>query len=198
MLRSAVSLAAFALLAACADTRFAADVTRFHMAPPSARGSVFIVPADKAVAGSLEFANYAGAVGRALSKTGFSIVPGASGAELLGTIHYEHIAREAALKQAPFTVGIGGGSFGRNVGIGVGTSFGVGKKQGDDINVNSLSLQLKRTSDSTVVWEGRAVAEARSGRPYSELTSAIPALADALLRDFPGQSGKTVTYKQPN
>lgn len=189
-------IALLGLLSACADNRFAADVTRFHIAPPGARGSVFLEPPGSAPP-TLEYQNHAGAVASALRQAGFSIADSRAAADLFGTVSFEQASREAAAKRSPITIGIGGGTFGGNVGVGVGTSFGVGKKTDGEVNVNTLALQLKRKSDGTVMWEGRAVAEAAEGSRYGPLTAAVPALADALLRDFPGTSGQTVTYKTP-
>lgn len=197
MQRPILPLLALALLAGCASNQFAADVTRFHMTAPESRGPVFIEPADAAVAGTLEYQNYAGAVAAALRKTGFEIADTRTAAAIFGTISYGQATREEAAKRSPFTIGIGGGSIGRNVGVGVGTTFGVGEKKGGEINVNTLALQLKR-ADGTVVWEGRAISEASSDSTYGPLSSAVPELANALLRDFPGTSGQTVRYKKPN
>jgi len=197
MSRIVLPLLTLAMLAACTTSeRFAADVTRFHMAPPGARGAVFLEPMQAATATSLEYQNYAGAVANELRDAGFTIADTRSAAEILGIISYAQATREAARKSSPVSIGIGGGTFGGDVGVGVGTSIGVGGKKGGEVNVNTLALQLKRVSDMTVVWEGRAVAEASSDSPYGPLSTAIPELADALLRDFPGTSGQTVTYKK--
>ena len=61
----------------------------------------------------------------------------------------------------------------RGVGGGVGLSFPIGKHReiNRDLAVDTLSLQLRRKSDATNEWEGRAVersaraGERRSGRP---------------------------------
>jgi hypothetical protein len=190
--RNCLALVALTLLAACASNRFAADVTRFHLAPSVARGSVFLVPMDPAAAGTLEFQSYASAVAAELGKVGFAVTDQRAAAELIGVVGAGQTTREGPPKSSPVSIGVGGGTFGRNVGIGVGTTFGVGKPKSSDIALNTLQLRLRRASDATVIWEGRAVAEAAMTSRYGPLASAVPALANALLRDFPGKSGQTV------
>ena len=195
MQKQALALTALALLAACTTNRFEADVTRFHMAQPGLRGSVYLEPLDKAAAGTLEFQNYASAVGAELTEHGFSVASAREGAEYVGVLAYGQTTREGVGGGSPITIGIGGGTFGKNVGVGLGTSFGIGEKKTKETAINMLALKIERASDKSVLWEGRAVAEAGSTTRYGPLAAAVPALADALLRDFPGTSGQTVTYK---
>ncbi|MBB4633322.1 DUF4136 domain-containing protein [Sphingosinicella soli] len=195
MQKQALALTALALLAACTTNRFEADVTRFHMTQPGLRGSIHLEPIDKAAAGTLEFQNYASAVNAELAEHGFSVAPGRDTAEYIGVLAYGQTMREGIGGGSPVTIGIGGGTFGRNVGVGLGTSFGIGEKKSKETAINMLALKIERASDKSIVWEGRAVAEAGSTARYGPLPEAMPALADALLRDFPGTSGQTVTYK---
>jgi hypothetical protein len=60
---------------------------------------------------------------------------------------------------------------------------------------SELSAQIRRRSDSTVVWEGRAVTESLSGQSSSQPISVADKLATALFRDFPGESGITTTVR---
>jgi hypothetical protein len=189
------SLVALGALAACAQNRVVADVTRFHVQQPVTRGSVFLEPANMANAGTLEFQNYSAAVAAELREAGFNVVDTRQGADIIGEIDYSERTRPGGPERSPVTIGVGGGTFGGHVGAGVGATFGVGEKRGNDININMLGLQLKRAGDGAVIWEGRASAEAPSGSQYGPLSAAIPALADVLMRDFPGPSGQTVTYK---
>jgi hypothetical protein len=46
-----------------------------------------------------------------------------------------------------------------------------------------------------VVWEGRARLEARDGTPYASSAAAVDKLAMALFKDFPGESGRTISVK---
>jgi hypothetical protein len=79
--------AAATLIASCAGgTRSGADVTRFHLGQPIARGTVHVAPANAADASSLEFRTYAEAVGARLRQTGFTPVANLAQAELVGVV----------------------------------------------------------------------------------------------------------------
>lgn len=190
-------LAVSLVLGACASDRFGADVSRFHLGQPLARGTVYLEPADPSVAQGLEYRTYEAAVEERLRALGFTPVDTLAKAELVGVIGYGQTTREGLASRPPVTIGIGGGTFGGNVGVGLGGSFGVGGSRGNEVNVNALTLRLRRRSDNTTIWEGRAVAEAREGSEYAALSEAVPVLADALLSNFPGPSGETVRYTPP-
>ena len=55
-----------------------------------------------------------------------------------------------------------------------------------------LGVRIQRRSDATVAWEGRGRMEARAGSALAERGAAVDALATALFRDFPGESGRTI------
>jgi hypothetical protein len=54
-----------------------------------------------------------------------------------------------------------------------------------------LTLQIRKASDGTAIWEGRASATA----PGADALTAAPALLQALLKNFPGPTGQTQTVK---
>lgn len=58
-----------------------------------------------------------------------------------------------------------------------------------------LRVRIQRRSDATAAWEGRAQAEARAGSPAAARAAAVNALAEALFRDFPGESGRTIRVR---
>lgn len=189
------ALASAALLASCASTRQSADVTRFHLGQQIARSSVFVTPANPAQAASLEFRTYAVAVGDELRQLGFAPAASLAQAELVGVLDVGQTTRESLSRGSGLSVGIGGGTFGRNVGIGGGVTIPIGERKPNDIAVSMLSFQLKRRSDNSVIWEGRAMTEGRAGSPAGALGTVVPTLADALFRDFPGPSGQTVRVR---
>jgi hypothetical protein len=192
----AAALSAMALLAACTTgggTR--ADVTRFHLGAPVARSTVFVTPVNAADAGSLEFRTYATAVTEALRRVGFTPAPALERSELVAVFGAQQTSREALSGGSGLSVGLGAGTFGRNVGLGGSVNIPVGERKPNEVVVSMIELQLKRRSDNSVIWEGRAMTEARSGTANASLGTVVPALTDALLRDFPGPSGQTVRVK---
>lgn len=193
----AAALSAVALLAACSTggggTR--ADVTRFHLGAPVARSTVFVTPVNAADAASLEFRSYASVVTEALRRAGFTPAPALDQSEVVAVFGAQQTTREALSGGSGLSVGIGGGTFGRNVGLGGSINIPVGERKPNEIVVSMIELQLKRRSDNSVIWEGRAMTEARSGAANASLGTVVPALTDALLRDFPGPSGQTVRVK---
>jgi len=56
-----------------------------------------------------------------------------------------------------------------------------------------LAVQLKRRSDGSIIWEGRAQSPARTGAVAS--SSDVQKLARALFKDFPGESGRTISVR---
>ena len=193
-LRAALLGSALAL-AGCAAQAPEARVTRFHLNQPIARGDITIEPRLPAMAGELEFQSHARAVSAELARLGFRLVPGIGKAERVAVVDVTRRARDTYGEGSPFSIGIGGGTFGRNVGVGGGLSFPIGKGRSRELVVTELAVQIKRRSDSTVIWEGRAQSEARGGTPYADPAAAVSKLATALFGDFPGESGRTITVK---
>ena len=54
---------------------------------------------------------------------------------------------------------------------------------------NPLSVRIKRRSDGTIFWEGRAMDPSGTGSMEAAM------LASALFRDFPGESGRTIRVR---
>ena len=181
--------AAMLLLPACTAKLPPVEVTRFHVNETIAPGTIAIAPMDDIEANSIEFRTYAIAVSRELTRLGFS--EGANPA-YSAEVGYSREARDRLSKASPVTIGIGGGSFGRHVGVGLGTSFGVGGDNSRKMIISRLEVRLKRSVNGTVVWEGRAQTEAPSNAPAAQSGLAADKLSRALFAGFPGESGKTV------
>ena len=64
-----------------------------------------------------------------------------------------------------------------------------------DIVTTELQVQLRRRSDSTTIWEGRAYTEGKQGSPEAQPAAAAQKLAAALIGGYPGESGRTITVK---
>ncbi len=187
------AILALASIATGCTTAPTAQVTRFHLDQPIAHGNIAVRPLMEQSENALEMQSYLAAVGGELGRLGFMVNPQQGAIEQIATVNVERRIQPSALPpRSPVSIGIGGGSFGNGVGIGIGTSFGIGRKKSNDTAVTLLEVQIKRASDASVVWEGRA-----TSRTGSELSPGdeIGRLAAALFRDFPGPSGKTVEVK---
>ncbi len=91
-------------------------------------------------------------------------------------------------------MGVGGstGSYGGGVGVGIGIDLS-GKPK--PVIATQLRIQLREAGGGKTVWEGRAETAAKQGSPAAQPGMAAGKLADALFRDYPGASGKTVTIQ---
>jgi len=174
-------------VSSCAASIPLVQVTRFHLGAKPVAGSIVIEPAADTASDTLEFGAYAAGVRREMTRLGYSD-SGAPAYRLI--LSYSRSERTVA-RQSPVTVGIGGGSSGGGIGVGIGTSFGLGRKTESLVDTR-LSVQMKRTSDDLVVWEGRAQTEAPNTAPAAQPGLAADKLARALFQDFPGESGRTI------
>lgn len=176
-------------LAACAAKLPPVEVTRFHVSDSVPPGTVSTKALGEVEGTSIEFQTYDAAVKRELGRLGY-----AEGSDPVYTaeIGYSREARERIAKSSPVTIGIGGGSFGRNVGVGLGTSFGIGGNNNRKTIISRLEVRLRRAADGAVVWEGRAQTEAPSNAPSAQPGLAADKLSRALFSGFPGESGKTI------
>jgi hypothetical protein len=191
----AAALATALSLAGCASGPPETRVTRFHLGQQLARGQIALEPRDQSQARSLEFTTYANAVSAELVRLGFGLAPGFNRSELVAVVDVARDTREGLARRSPFSIGLGGGTFGRNVGVGGGVQIPIGKRRSNEIVATALSVQIKRRSEGTVIWEGRAITEAAADAPSADPDAAIRRLASALFKDFPGESGRTVIVK---
>lgn len=182
-------------LAGCASTDMPTQVTRFHLGQPIAPAQITVEPRNPTLARDLEFQGYARVVQGELARKGFAAAPNLAKSELVAVIEVNRHWQPVGGPRSPLTIGLGGGSFGGGFGIGGGVSLPVGKSRQRMDVVTELSIQLKRRSEGTVFWEGRAQTAARDGTPQAAPESAVAHLAEAMFRDFPGPSGQTITVK---
>lgn len=189
-------------LAGCAAQMPEARVTRFHLGQPIAKGEVTVEPRDPNLAKDLEFQSYARIVRGELDRLGFGIAPDLAKSELVAVTAVSRSWRPAGQAGgSSMSIGLGGGGGGgyygggSSVGVGGSVSFPIGKpKQRMDV-ITQLSIQLKRRSEGTVIWEGRAETVNRDGTPWASPEAAVTRLATALFQGFPGTSGQTITVK---
>lgn len=169
------------------------EVTRFHLSGPVERGSLAIGPAPGTNGQGLEFAAYANAVSAELQRIGYVPVQGVDQSLYVAVIGYRQRTEEGPPRSSPVSIGIGGGTGGWRSGVGGGVSFGVGGGRGGVVLVTQLNVELKRRSDQTVVWEGHSVGAVPVGAPAAQADAIAARLAQAMFRDFPGESGRTIS-----
>jgi hypothetical protein len=204
IIRTPAILFAALSIAACASTAggggggvdTSAQVTRFHLNQPIARGEISIEPVDPAALGGLEFGLFAAAVERQLVAQGWRVVRGNSRSEQVALVNVTQGTREqlAARPAADADADGGTGGYRSGVGVGGGVSVPIGGRA-RDVVVTELAVRLQRRSDGTAIWEGRAHTEARAGSPLAQPQAAADRLAAALFQGFPGESGRTIRVR---
>jgi hypothetical protein len=159
------------------------DVARFHLGEQTiARSQIAIEPFDSADANRSEFPTYAAAVARELTRLGWTVVPGTARTEQIALIDVEQGSREAIAARVAARIG-------RNL------PGSVGHGSSANLTATLLEVGIRRRSDATVFWEGRAVSEARTGAAEASPSVAVDRLAAAMFRDFPGESGRTIRVR---
>jgi hypothetical protein len=189
---SAAMVAALSL-GGCTATMSPVDVTRFYSNAVPRADSVAVVAAPGQDADSIQFRTYANAVASALSRSGFKVVDSGTPAPLSAAVDFDTaIDRPVDTRGRPVSVSVGGatGGYGSGMGVGVGINLSGPPKA---TIATRLSVRLSRSGQA--VWEGRAETRALEGTPGAQPGIAAGKLADALFRDYPGQSGATITVK---
>src|SRR3546814_14433771 len=103
--------------------------------------------------------------------------------------------RETLQRRSPVSVGVGGHTGGWSSGVGVGVGLGLDSLLGGgscEVVGTLMAVRIKRRSEGTVFWEGRAVTAACLGRPQAQPDFATQTIAEALFRAFPCEHGRTL------
>lgn len=196
-------------LAACA-TPFKADVSRFQSQLPAPQGQTFAVVAeDPALAGGLEFSQYAGLVGEQMQRLGYQQAASPETANLLVRFDYdvgdgrERVRTTHAGFYDPFyspwygyrrpfyrsRFGYSRGFYGRRWGYGFHDPFFGGPEvRSYTVYPSEIALKIDNTGSGERLFEGRAEALSTSNR----LQYLVPNLVEAMFTDFPGNSGETL------
>ncbi|WP_066557316.1 DUF4136 domain-containing protein [Croceicoccus bisphenolivorans] len=191
-------------LAACA-TPFNADVSRFQTQLPAPAGQTFAVVADDpALAGGLEFAQYADYVEAEMAELGYTQAS-PENADLLVRFDYGvDSGREKVV-----TTGYGRDPF-WDPWYGPYSRYGFYRPyyrhsawgygwydpffdSGPDVRsytiyTSGIDMKIDRRVDGERLFEGKAEAVSRSNR----MQYLVPNLVDAMFTDFPGRSGETL------
>lgn len=201
LLSKALLIGTALALAGCAAQAPESRVTRFNLGQPIAPGDLAVEPRDPTLAKDLEFQAYARIVQAEFNRIGFHEAPDLTRSELVAVTDVSRSYRPTGqYSGSSMSIGLGGGSGGgwhrgTSVGLGGAVSFPLGKQKERMDVLTRLSVQLKRRSDSTVIWEGRAESVARDGTPYADPEAAVRRLAAAMFQGFPGRSGEIITVK---
>ena len=189
-------LAGAALVGGCTATRNnPVEVTRYHLGQPiTERTTVSIEPSTSADQASLEYGVYADAVRIQLEQLGYVSSRSDMASGYIAAVGFKRMNAGTYREPPPVSIGLGGGSYGGGrrggVGVGGGLSFGIGGKT-RQAYVVELAVQLRRRSDNSTIWEGKAVTEAVGDQSPETATK----LARALFKGFPGESGVTITVR---
>lgn len=181
-------------LGGCATVLPPVEVTRFHtpalaaLAPGSSFRFADGPDPDRA---DPERSAYRAAVAVELQQLGFRAASGNEPAALLIRVDHARTERQAQ-GASPVSVGVGGstGSFGSGLGVGIGFNLGGGPRRWVDL---ALAVRIDDAASGTALWEGRSGTAVPAKSPGAQGSLAAAKLADALFRDFPGESGRTIT-----
>jgi hypothetical protein len=115
-------------------------------------------------------------------------------AALLVRISFDRAEQLPEGRRSPVSVGVGGstGSYGSGVGLGIGINLGGGPKRMADLQ---LSVRIDNAATGQALWEGRALTAVPVKSPANQTSLAAAKLAEALFKDFPGESGRTISVK---
>lgn len=197
-------------LAACA-TPFNADVQRFQSQLPAPTGESFAVVADDpALAGGLEFAQYADMVEAQMARLGYAQAASPEAASLLVRFDYGVDNGRERVRTTGFNdpfysswygyrpyysrfgfsrLGYYSPYRGSRWGFGFNDPwFGGPEVISYTVYTSGIEMKIDRAATGERLFEGKAQALSRSNR----LQYLVPNLVEAMFTDFPGNSGETV------
>ncbi len=191
-----LSAAALAL-GGCATAVPPVEVTRFHNAipgwAPGTRYAIQTAPLDDPAAmPSIEWNSYRAAVEQQLQRQGLVAAGANETAPLRVRVGFDRSQQLDGARRSPVSVGVGGstGSYGSGVGLGIGFNLGGGPKRMADLQ---LSVRIDNAATGQALWEGRALTAVPVKAPAAQPSLAAAKLAEALFKDFPGESGRTIS-----
>ena len=152
------------------------EATRFHLGQPVAKGQIAVEAFDPADANMTEFPAYASSVNRQLTRLGWTVAASNRQTEQVALIDVQQGSRAALTGRVGGAAALGTGASPNSV-------------------ATLLEVRIRRRSDGTVIWEGRAISEAAAAATGAQRTAAVEKLAEALFRDFPGESGRTIRLR---
>lgn len=194
-----------ASLAACA-TPFKADVSRYQsqLPAPGAGESYYVVADDPALAGGLEFAQYADLVEAQMNRLGYAEAASPEAASLLVRFDYDIDKGREKVRSTgfadPFYSPWYGFSrpyyrsyyrprfYGRTWGYGFYDPWFDNGYESYTVYTSGIEMKIDRAATGERLFEGKAQAVSTSSR----LQYLVPNLVEAMFTDFPGNSGETL------
>ena len=181
------------VLAGCVAPVGPVEVTRFHVTDtsPLGRGTISVEPAAGNNADSLEWRSYQAAVAQQLVRIGYIETAPGAGAQVAHLRWSRQIYRPDRAR-GPVSVGVGGstGSYGSGIGLGIGIDL---SGRPPEQSATEIGIVIRDRASGTALWEGRASYAVKANSPLAQTGLAAPKMAAALFRNFPGQSGETIT-----
>ncbi len=208
-------------LTACA-TGFPAQVSRYQAMPAPQGQSFFVVPANPADNGGLEFSQYATQVAQAMQAQGYVPAVSPQAATMLVQVYYGVDQGTREIDVDPFANGYYRGGFGgfydpfyrrgfygrpyysRFGYFGARSPFYYGwddpfwGSSFDNSRVYTvyksyLDIDIRRRADNAALFEGKAQARSQT----DNLGVLVPNLIEAMFTGFPGRSGERVRITVP-
>lgn len=192
---SCFALGAALVLTGCVAPVGPVEVTRFH-APEliQTRGTIEVQAAPGMDGTSLAFRPYAAAVAKQLGRLGYREVAGGSSSSQVAIVRISRDVWRPERQRSPVSVGVGGstGSYGSGLGLGLGLNLSGRPKEQVQ---TELSVRIQDRASQKSVWEGRAAFTVRADSPMADTALGAEKLAEALFKDFPGNSGESILVK---
>lgn len=192
-----VPVICLAALSACVAPVGPVEVTRFHLPDTGQLGNTTIAvePGVGMDGASLEFRTYSAAIARELARVGYrESFSGSAGSSQIAMLTFDRASFQPGRRNSPVSVGVGGstGSYGSGVGLGIG--FDLSGPPPEQVETR-LSVMIRDRESGKTLWEGRASFAVKANSPLADTQLGAAKMAEALFRDFPGNSGETILVK---
>jgi len=170
------------------------DVTRFYAPSGMTKAKTFVFLPTQQQFQSLEYKRYGDLITNEMAEEGFRLVENKSQANYGVQFNYGSDGGQTIIEQDPFfgSVGVGTGSRGTGVNVGVGTVFGRGGYGRSNADIyteygRKLSLDIIELNNNAPVFEGTLISRGNA----SSFASVSGCLISSMFENFPGQNGKT-------
>lgn len=137
---------------------------------------------------------FADAVEQVLIDKGFTALPGAGHGRYVASVTVTRTARGAVTSDVPIDrTSASPGTTGRGVGATLGVALPSDKSRVGNLMATELQVRILRRGEDQPAWEGRAITAQVAGTRGDAPATVAPKLAQALFRNFPGDSNQSVS-----